>query len=109
MSFQASACAGAFGATVVTMVPPAASTAARAVAEAPDTVMVTARVSAPTPNRRTPCLSLAAMPAPINSASVIGCEPSILPAAIAASRVPRFSGAYSLRKWLKNPRYGKRR
>ena len=60
---QAASAGGTFGATVVVMEPPAASTAAFAVAEAPETVMVIARVIVPSASRRMPSLSLDARPA----------------------------------------------
>ena len=55
----------AFAATVVVTEPPACSTAAFAVAEAPETVMVIAREIVPSPSSRMPSLSLDARPAAI--------------------------------------------
>src|SRR6185312_1117445 len=95
---QASGAAACFGATVVVTEPPACSTAAFAAADAPDTVIVTARLISPSASSLTPSSLPCAKPAAIRIASVIGWLPSILPASIAASSEPILTGAYSLRK-----------
>ena len=102
--------AGASCATVVVIVPPACSTAAIAAADAPDTVMVIARVSSP----------LAQQPHAVQPAAHQTGRPQRVlgdrlrrhracPPAIAFSSAPRFTGAYSLRNRFLKPRLGRRR
>ena len=77
------------------IVPPAACTAATAAAEAPETVMVMARVISPCASSRTPAnfRPERTMPASCSFASSSGCAASSRPLSKAFSSATRLSGA----------------
>ena len=97
---------GAAGGRITT--PPAFSTAATAVFDAPATSMVSLALISPLANSLTPSKDLLIKPAVRKAVSSTGFLASSLPASMAFCRRPRLTSAYVLRNRLWNPRLGRR-